>query len=65
MAGEEREPLLANNQGRDGFTVEQDVSVEAAIPTIDAHDPAEGAALRLGEDVGALSKLLLFPMIFG
>lgn len=65
MAGEEREPLLASNQDRGGFTVEQDVSVEAAIPTIDPHDPAEGAALRLGEDGGALLKLLLFPKIFG
>ncbi|KLO05675.1 APC amino acid permease [Schizopora paradoxa] len=48
MSGDEREPLLSNERG--GFTVEQDATVEAAVPTVDPHDPAEGAALRVGEE---------------
>ncbi|KLO05674.1 amino acid transporter [Schizopora paradoxa] len=44
MADEERELLLADERG--GFTVERD----AIISTIDLHDPAEGAALRAGEE---------------
>ncbi len=58
MAGEEREPLLGHGHDNSGFTVEQDASVESAIPTTNPHDPAEGAALRLGEEGGASNSLL-------
>lgn len=67
MASDEREPLLTNtgSHGSGGFTVEQNVTVEAAIPTTDPHDPAEGAALRLGEEGGVLLNFLLVSRIFG
>lgn len=58
MAGEEREPLLGQGNLNARFTVEQDVSVESAVPTTDPHDPAEGAALRSGEEGGALNLSL-------
>jgi len=49
MAGEEREPLLGHGHNNSRFIVEQD-AVESDIPTVNPHDPAEGAALRLGEE---------------
>ncbi len=57
MADEEREPLLGHGHNNSGFIVEQD-AVESDIPTINPHDPAEGAALRLGEEGGASNSLL-------
>ncbi len=49
MAGEEREPLLGHGHNNSRFIVEQD-AVESDIPTVNPHDPAEGAALQLGEE---------------